>query len=31
MTWSTVHHRGEILRAVTRTADERRDGLLPWT
>jgi len=29
MTWSTVHHRGEILRAVTRTADERRDGLLP--
>ena len=29
MTWSTVHHRGEILRAVTLAADERRDGVLP--
>jgi hypothetical protein len=29
MTWTTFHHRGEVLRAVTRTADERRDGLLP--
>ena len=29
MTWSTFHHRGEILRTVTRTADERRDGVLP--
>ena len=29
MTWSTVHHRGEILGAVTRAADERRDGVLP--
>jgi hypothetical protein len=29
MTWTTFHRRGEVLRAVTATADERRDGLLP--
>ena len=29
MTWTTFHHRGEVLRTVTRTADERRDGVLP--
>lgn len=29
MTWTTFHHRGEILRTVTRTADQRRDGILP--
>jgi hypothetical protein len=29
MTWTTFHHRGDVLRAVTRTADERRDGILP--
>jgi hypothetical protein len=29
MTWTTFHHRGEVLRTVTRTADARRDGLLP--
>jgi hypothetical protein len=29
MTWTTFHHRGEVLRTVTRTADERRDGILP--
>jgi hypothetical protein len=29
MTWTTFHHRGEILRTVTLTADERRDGILP--
>jgi hypothetical protein len=29
MTWTTFHHRGEILRAVTLTADQRRDGILP--
>lgn len=29
MTWSTFHHRGEILRTVTCTADQRRDGVLP--
>lgn len=29
MTWTTFHHRGEILRTVTRTADKRRDGILP--
>ncbi|WP_151081469.1 hypothetical protein [Nocardioides cynanchi] len=29
MTWTTFHHRGDVLRAVTATADERRDGLLP--
>ena len=29
MTWTSFHHRGEILRAVTATADRRRDGVLP--
>jgi hypothetical protein len=29
MTWTTFHHRGEALRTVTLTADERRDGVLP--
>jgi hypothetical protein len=29
MTWTTFHHRGEVLRTVTRTADDRRDGILP--
>jgi len=29
MTWSTVHRRGEILRAVAATADARLDGRLP--
>jgi hypothetical protein len=29
MTWTTFHHRGEILRTVTLTADRRRDGILP--
>jgi hypothetical protein len=29
MTWTTFHHRGEVLRSVTRTADARRDGILP--
>jgi hypothetical protein len=29
MTWKTFHHRGEVLRTVTLTADHRRDGLLP--
>jgi hypothetical protein len=29
MTWTTFHHRGEVLRSVTRTADTRRDGILP--
>ena len=29
MTWTTFHHRGEILRSVTAAADVRRDGLLP--
>lgn len=29
MTWTTFHHRGEVLRTVTRTADARRDGILP--
>lgn len=29
MTWTSFHHRGEILRAVTRVADQRRDGRLP--
>ena len=29
MTWTTFHHRGEVLRAVTQTADARRDGVLP--
>jgi hypothetical protein len=29
MTWSPYHHRGDVLRVVTETADARRDGLLP--
>ena len=29
MTWTTFHHRGDVLRAVTETADERLDGVLP--
>ncbi len=29
MSWNTFHRRGEILRAVVDTADDRRDGALP--
>ena len=29
MTWTTFHHRGDVLRTVTEAADERHDGLLP--
>ncbi|NHC24061.1 hypothetical protein G6553_12865 [Nocardioides sp. IC4_145] len=29
MTWTSFHNRGEILRSVTRVADQRRDGVLP--
>lgn len=29
MTWTSFHHRGEILRDVIATADRRRDGQLP--
>ncbi|WP_205474417.1 hypothetical protein [Nocardioides sp. SYSU D00038] len=29
MTWKSFHNRGEILRDVIRTADRRRDGVLP--
>lgn len=29
MSWNRFHHRGEILRVVVDTADERRDGVLP--
>ncbi|NYD42724.1 hypothetical protein [Nocardioides panaciterrulae] len=29
MTWKSFHRRGEILRAVLATVDQRRDGLLP--
>ena len=29
MTWTTFHHREEILRNVIDVADRRRDGLLP--
>jgi hypothetical protein len=29
MTLTTFHHRGEVLRTVTQTADARRDGILP--
>src|SRR5580765_4872900 len=29
MTWTTFHHRGEVLRTVTQIADVRRDGVLP--
>ncbi|HET7429918.1 MAG TPA: hypothetical protein VFJ89_00280 [Nocardioides sp.] len=29
MTWTTFHHRGEVLRTVIDTLDTRRDGTLP--
>ena len=29
MTWQNFHRRGDVLRAVISTADERRDGVLP--
>ena len=29
MTWDAYHRRGEVLRAVVREADARRDGVLP--
>ena len=29
MAWTSFHRRGEILRSVTRVADERRDGAIP--
>lgn len=29
MTWTSHHRRGEVLRAVIRTADDRLDGCLP--
>ena len=29
MSWNTFHRRGETLRAVVETANERRDGILP--
>jgi hypothetical protein len=29
MTWNAFHHRGDVLRTVIGTADERRDGVLP--
>lgn len=29
MTWNSFHNRGEILRTVISTADDRRDGSLP--
>lgn len=29
MSWNRFHHRGEILRTVVDTADERCDGVLP--
>jgi len=29
MTWKSFHNRGEILRTVLATADERQDGVLP--
>jgi hypothetical protein len=29
MTWTTFHHRGEVLRTVIDTVDTRRDGVLP--
>lgn len=28
-TWDTIHRRGEVLRAVVETTNERRDGVLP--
>ena len=29
MSWKAFHHRGETLRVVVDTANERRDGVLP--
>ncbi|HET7683985.1 MAG TPA: hypothetical protein VFK34_10010 [Marmoricola sp.] len=29
MTWTAFHRRGEVLRTVVETVDDRRDGLLP--
>jgi len=29
MTWQSFHRRGDVLRTVIATADERRDGVLP--
>ena len=29
MTWQSFHNRGEILRTVIATADDRQDGILP--
>lgn len=29
MSWTTLRRRHDVLRAVTRAADERRDGILP--
>jgi len=29
MTWTAFHNRGEILRTVIATADDRQDGILP--
>ncbi len=29
MSWSSFHHRGDVLRAVVAAADARRDGTLP--
>ena len=29
MTWKSHHRRGDVLREVIRTADERLDGRLP--
>jgi hypothetical protein len=29
MTWKSFHNRGEILRTVSATADDRQDGILP--
>lgn len=29
MTWTSFHHRGDVLRAVIAAADARRDGTLP--
>ena len=29
MTWTSYHRRGDVLRTVVATADQRRDGTLP--
>jgi hypothetical protein len=29
MTWNAFHHRGDVLRTVIATADQRGDGILP--